>query len=237
MIELNTIHNEDCLKTMAKMRDGEVDIVVTSPPFNVGKDYGETSDDNRADYDIWISEVLNECERVASTAVYVFISQRKMEIVKRALQGFQQWLFWHRPNLVSAGGRITFPWTPTITPIAMSWTNGRKPMLNEAYGVRTFDLMIAASPQSNFHGELHRVHITQDPITPYWTVIVRTPGRIIYDPFLGSGTSALAAIKAGREWVASEINPEYCAIARKRVEQTFKPDKIFQETIQSDRHE
>jgi DNA modification methylase len=206
------------------MERGDVDLMVTSPPFNAKKDYGKTSSDDRKDYDEWIVEVCAECERVASTAVYMFISQRKMMIVKDALKGFQQWLFWHRPNLVSAGGKIAFPWIPTITPIAMSWTNGRKPMLNEVWGVRTFDLIVATSPQSNFKEDLERFHIAQDPLKAYWPLIARTPGPIVYDPFMGSGTTAIVAERAGRVWVGSEVNPGYVKAAEERIVRERRPN-------------
>lgn len=43
------------------------------------------------------------------------------------------------------------------------------------------------------------------------------PGQLVYDPFIGSGTTAIAAIKTGRQWVASEISEEYCKIAHSRI--------------------
>jgi len=42
-------------------------------------------------------------------------------------------------------------------------------------------------------------------------------GQVVYDPFLGSGTTALAAIQCGRDWLGSEINPEYCRLAMDRL--------------------
>jgi DNA modification methylase len=43
------------------------------------------------------------------------------------------------------------------------------------------------------------------------------PGDIIYDPFMGSGTTAIAAIRCGHEWIGTEIDPEYVKIAEKRI--------------------
>ncbi len=61
---------------------------------------------------------------------------------------------------------------------------------------------------------------------------------IILDPFLGSGTTAIAAIRTGRRFIGIEISPEYCKIAQKRVDaelaQTripFKETKIVQEKL------
>lgn len=42
-------------------------------------------------------------------------------------------------------------------------------------------------------------------------------GQVVYDPFMGSGTTAVAAIQCGRSWSGSEINPDYCDLARERI--------------------
>jgi site-specific DNA-methyltransferase (adenine-specific) len=44
------------------------------------------------------------------------------------------------------------------------------------------------------------------------------PGDTVYDPFIGSGTTAIAAIKTGRKWIGSEISPEYAKTANERIE-------------------
>jgi site-specific DNA-methyltransferase (adenine-specific) len=42
-------------------------------------------------------------------------------------------------------------------------------------------------------------------------------GGIVYDPFMGAATTALAALKYGRQFIGSEINPEYCEMGEKRI--------------------
>ena len=202
------------MKTMGRMEDDSVDLIITSPPFNVKKDYGEYLD-SRDDYDQWITEVCKEMERVAKIAVYVFITQWKMFVIKEALDGFAQWLWWHRSNLGLGAPR--FPWIPTITPIAMSWTNKRKRMIN-AQEYRTADLISTSGPQPNFTKDLKKVHIAQDPVKAYMPLLARTPGDTVYDPFMGSGTLALAAIRSGKEWLGSEISSEYIELAKERIE-------------------
>lgn len=46
------------------------------------------------------------------------------------------------------------------------------------------------------------------------------PGDIVLDPFMGSGTTAIAAIKTGRHYIGFDISPEYVQMARKRVGET-----------------
>lgn len=53
------------------------------------------------------------------------------------------------------------------------------------------------------------------------------PGDIVYDPFLGSGTTALVAHKLSRQWIGSELNPEYVEIANKRLQPHLDQGGLF----------
>jgi site-specific DNA-methyltransferase (adenine-specific) len=52
-------------------------------------------------------------------------------------------------------------------------------------------------------------------------------GNLIYDPFMGSGTTAKMAIKLKRNWIGSEISPEYCEIIKKRLDPILKQGNLF----------
>ena len=62
-------------------------------------------------------------------------------------------------------------------------------------------------------------HPTVKPLAlmEYLVKLVSREGAIVLDPFLGSGTTALAAKRLGRHFVGVELSEEYCAIARKRI--------------------
>jgi len=64
-LQLNTTHNADCLRGMAAMDEASVDVIVTSPPYNIGVDYWVHNDRMGAgDYLAWMADVLEACERV-----------------------------------------------------------------------------------------------------------------------------------------------------------------------------
>ena len=74
MIELNKIHNENCLNTMAKMENNSVDIVFTSPPYNRKRnDKYDFYEDTKADYYEFLVNVIDESIRVCKGNVYVNI--------------------------------------------------------------------------------------------------------------------------------------------------------------------
>lgn len=52
-------------------------------------------------------------------------------------------------------------------------------------------------------------------------------GETVYDPFMGSGTTAVACIKEGRNYIGSEINPDYVSISNKRIKNTISAQEIF----------
>lgn len=226
-MELDKIYCGDCLEIMRTFPDESVDITITSIPFNAKKDYGKTYSDDLPEekylknLDLWFFQMV----RVSKIALYIFTSTRHMEQVRQRLPGFVQWLFWHRPNIVSPS--LKLPWIPTITPIAMAWKNGRRPMKNGEISCRTFDLIVATSPQSSFGGELHRRHVAQDPVDVIRPLIARTEGKIILDPFLGTGTTLIAAKELGRHFIGIEINPDYCRIAENRLAQTGYQKEMF----------
>ncbi len=75
-----------------------------------------------------------------------------------------------------------------------------------------------------------RYHPTQKPIRLMAAIIrdFSKPGDIILDPFVGSGTTCIAAEREGRRWIGIEIDKEYCEVARKRVEvEKRRPKSLF----------
>jgi|TARA_R100001530_G_scaffold30553_2_gene24031 site-specific DNA-methyltransferase (adenine-specific) len=225
--KLNKIYTGNYIDITSDWPANCVDIAITSPPFNVGKNYGFKFSDKRMNYSNWLTTVGCELERLAKNAVYIFINQDNMWTVQKSLMGFHQWLFWHKPNSVAAGRNAKrFGWTRTIIPIAMSWPHNTMEM-DKVPGATTFDLISAVGPQTNYNGDLKRLHIAQDPVDAYRPLIARTPGNIVFDPFMGSGTTAIASIRSGKEWIGCEINQEFVDTANKRIKDETKQVNLF----------
>ena len=72
MIEINTIYNENCLDTMARMKDNSIDIVFTSPPYNRKRNDKYTFyEDTKLNYYEFMVNVIDECIRISKGNVYV----------------------------------------------------------------------------------------------------------------------------------------------------------------------
>jgi DNA modification methylase len=74
------------------------------------------------------------------------------------------------------------------------------------------------SSKNRFHPAQFPEALAQDHIIS-WS----NPGDIVLDPFLGSGTTAVACVKTGRHFIGIDISDEYCEIARRRVAGTTVP--------------
>lgn len=85
---------------------------------------------------------------------------------------------------------------------------------NEGKAIHNF-VETAVTPKSQ---RAHGKHPTQKPIEvmEHFVSLLTNPGELVVDPFLGSGTTAVAAQNLGRRVIGSELNPEYAEMARKR---------------------
>ena len=213
----------DCLDVMRGMADNSVNIVFTSPPYNKGIAY-VTHDDRMDEEAFWQlqEDWVSAAFRVASDGarMYATIGDAMLWNFRAAAERggwrYHQLLAWCKPNLVGGGGRITGDWNFLLEACLLFHKGKRTPMLS-ASDTRTHNWLVATATQSNFNGDLKKVHPAQMPIAVAYRWLSRTPGDVVMDPFMGSGTTGVAALQLGRRFIGIEISPEYCEIARKRL--------------------
>jgi site-specific DNA-methyltransferase (adenine-specific)/modification methylase len=70
-------------------------------------------------------------------------------------------------------------------------------------------------------------HPSQKPVSLLRSLIHRTEGRMILDPFMGSGTTGVAAVKLGRKFIGIEIESKYFDIACRRIDEALKQPDMF----------
>ncbi len=208
MIELNKIYNEDCLETMKRMPDNFVDLVLTDPPYGVKemtyrknksrgrlsltKDYGEY------DWDDCIPDqkVFDEMLRVSNHQI-IFGGNYFVEFLRNS----RCWIVWDKKTMGSDFADAELAWTSFSS------------------SVRIFVFKWMGMLQEDMKNKEVRYHPTQKPVELFRQILAKysSETKTIYDPFLGSGTTAIACEKLDRQWIGSEINPDYCDIANKRI--------------------
>ena len=100
MLKINKTHNLDCLEGLKKIEDNFIDLIITSPPFNLGNTHHtgfkkhKSYDDNmpEKDYQNWQIRVLNECYRILKSNGSI-IYQRKNRICKGIQISPYEWIF------------------------------------------------------------------------------------------------------------------------------------------------
>lgn len=234
---INKIIKGDTLKTMSKLPDGSVDLVVTSPPYNLKNSTGNGLKDGRggkwsnaalingySDYDDnmphdvyneWQRECLAEMMRVTADDGAIFYNHKwrvqggLIQDRHEIVQDFpvRQIIIWRR-----AGGINFNPgyFLPTYEVIYLIAKKGFK----LAKGANSYgDIW-------EFTQEMNNEHPAPFPESLIERVILSSNGKTVLDPFMGSGTTAAVAKKYGRNYVGIDVSAEYCKSARKRVKNT-----------------
>ena len=241
---LNEIHNEDCLETMRRMSDGFVDCVVTSPPYDDLRDYEGYSFD--------FESIAQELYRVIKTdGVIVWVvgdqvinGSESGTSFKQALYfkeiGFKLWdtMIYEKNSPRFAGhhkgNRYTqiFEYMFILTkgkPISQliidkpnkwaghkDWSGKMKNTVAE-FGVRHNIWRYVTSFNSYGHPAPFPLELAEDHIRS-WTKL----DEIVYDPFMGSGTTAEAALRLGRKFIGSEVSENYCQMINKRIQKSVE---------------
>ena len=229
MLELNKIYNVDCLEGLKSLDDESVDLIITSPPYNLGKSHHTGSnhfkaytdyDDNMPEelYQKWQVEILNECYRVLKK---------------------DGSLMYNHKNRIRNGEQIEpYRWlynTPFVIKQEIVWQNGSQnfdkcriyPMTERVYwlakdtktklfnAINHHDVFTRAEWQPvKTKGAFKRAYpekMVEDIISCF------PDAKVVLDPFSGSGTTCYVAKRMGRDYIGFELSQESCDIAEERI--------------------
>jgi site-specific DNA-methyltransferase (adenine-specific) len=232
---LNRIICGRCEEVMKNFPDNSIDLVVTSPPYNLKNSTGngmkdgrggkwssaalingyDTHDDNMPydKYCAWQRDCLQEMYRLIKEDGAIFYNH-KWRVQNGLIQDrheivgdfpVRQIIIWKRKGGINFNRGYFLPTYEVIYLIA-------KPKFKlvpkaSAYG----DVWEFTQEQSNKHP-------APFPVSLIDRIISSTNAEIILDPFMGSGTTAVVAQGLGRNYIGIEISPKYCDMAEKRIE-------------------
>ena len=235
-MEIDRIYNEDCLETMARIPDNSIDLIVTSPPYNKGfyanKNakqskvwntlngrkiaYDSFSDDMFPwDYENWQKAVISECIRILKPSGSLFYNHK--DIIYKGLIVPPKWVYdfkvrqqiiWDRQSSCMIDSRYFIP--------ANEWIY---------WIVKDEKKVFFDKEKSSFRTNIWRMNIDKNPHPAPFPYIMAAniinccskEGDIVYDPFMGSGTTALASVKLGRHYIGSEISEKYVQMANDKI--------------------
>jgi len=242
---LNTFHHGDCLALMGEMSSGSVDLVVTSPPYNLRNSSGgglrngrgglwenarllkgyEASgygdDMPRGDYIAWQRKCLEAMLRVLTDTGAIFYNHKwrvqsgLLEDQHAILDGFpvRQIIIWQRAGGINFNLAYFLPTYEVIYLICKT----KKFRLAKSKDPKHPKAACGVGDIWRVPQDLKNDHPAPFPVEIPKRCIEATDAQVILDPFMGSGTTAIAAEMLGRAWIGLDSALPYVNQARERL--------------------
>jgi site-specific DNA-methyltransferase (adenine-specific) len=228
-------------ENMSELPDGSIHLMVTSPPYNVGKEYDE--DMTMVEHLLWLEKVWAEVFRLlvpgGRACINIANLGRKPYIPMHA---------WITESMLRLGflmrGEIIWNKAASASPSTAwgSWKSAANPTLRD---VHEYILVFSMGVFKRQNPQQRESTISNEEFLEFtksvWTFpaepaskighpapfpielpfrliqLYSFKGDVVLDPFMGSGQTAIAALKAGRHYIGYELNPEYVHMANNRI--------------------
>lgn len=272
MIKTNTLHVEfgDSRNLLKDIPDGSIKLVITSPPYNIGKPYGKYKD--KISLDEWsklISDITTEIYRVLTPDGSFFLNLSPVpfgedkeilplpyigyNIMKKTGFYIRNIITWTFNNMQNCTQRLSGRYENIIwgvkdlknyvfnlDDVRIPYITKNDKRLEGGTGRNPTDVWFFNRVNNMTKGKLGLSHPTVYPIDMIERIIKMSsnPGDIVLDPFLGSGTTVVAALKLDRKGIGFELDQSYENEILKRLEDEANniQDSIFDymQTIKKD---
>lgn len=235
----------DCRDVLPTLADNAAGVCVTSPPYNLGEGmedkgglrvghagskwgdrklrdgYGEYADNlPYPEYVQWQRETLDQLWRICSGAIFY---NHKPRVVKRQVRlpmfcdlPLRQIIIWDRAsgfNAMSGAFAPMCEWILLYAKPDWSLRDKAASMLGDVW---------------RFPPTADAEHPASFPITLPRRAITSCIDDVVIDPFMGSGTTGIAAVTEGRDFIGIEADPAYFDLACKRVEDAQRQGSLFE---------
>jgi modification methylase len=228
----------DCLSEMKKIESDSINTIITSPPYNKkglsgGKvslgnqvwkkfniDYS-TYDDNLSedDYQLWMIDLLNEMKRIIKPDGSIFFNHKPRrnnnrvylptEFISKSNLQIYQLIIWNRLSSPNIRKDVLLPCTEHIY-----WLTKGKPKTSKE------------KLDKNFHSEVWTINPDKgnshpapfpEKLVENCILLSTEVGDLVFDPFLGSGTTAVVSKKLDRNFIGVELDENYLTLSKMRL--------------------
>lgn len=193
------LHNVDCLEFMRSMPDKSVDAVITDPPYGIGiANNPFRQKHEKKDWDRYAAGSEHIAEILRASGNQIIWGGNYFD-----LPPTQCFLIWDKVQPESFSSSM----------VEMAWTSFSKP-------AKMFQRHVVS---------YEKFHPTTKPVELMcWCIANYTDeGTTILDPFMGSGTTGVACMQLGRNFIGCEIDSKYFSIAEKRIKQAAVQEPLF----------
>ena len=234
MYPLNTIHCMDCLPAMREIPDKSIDLVITDPPYSSVTHKGMRSTKNgepetTIDFDCFtpneILETFIPISRISKRWIISFMDWRFMHLFEEhPPKGtkFVRFGIWNKTTTCPqfTGDRPGTGWEAILflhkTDEKMKWNGG-----GCGSSVYSYDNTRSGRFFANYHPSEKPIDLLEELI-----LLFSSTDDIICDPFIGSGSTAIASILRGRKFIGFERDKKYFGVAQIRIKNAQEQGKI-----------
>ena len=226
--KLNKIHCIDCLEFIRKVPDNSFDVIVTSPPYNIGNmksnhiKYGTYDNNNmkEIEYQEWQISFLNECFRILKPSGSMFYNHKvrlkngvaihPLEWILKSDFVLKQEITWNMKKSANCDKIRFFPFSERIYWLSK---DSKTKITNNLNLSDVWDVVPTSTRKETGHIAVMPEKIVENILSCF------DSSCVVFEPFVGSGTTPVVCKKMNFDWVGTELEPEYVAIANKRLEQ------------------
>lgn len=215
-MEINKVHHGNCLELIKQLPTQSVDLCLTDPPYGVGFEY-KTFVDDKENLRFLVYHLMPELFRVCKTVV-VTPGTKNMWLYPEPT-----WtMAWHVPSGAGCNVWGFTCWHPILV-------YGKDPYTANSMGSRPDVITHIENSEQNGHP-------CPKPINLWRKLLLRCSVKetdLVLDPFMGSGTTAIACMKEGRNWIGFELEEDYIKICEERIKKETAKPTLFQNAATS----
>jgi len=218
----------DCLDGMSLIDDKSIDMIATDPPYKIttrgnagsaggmlqkkltmqGKIFKENN--------IKPSEYLPEFYRILKDGSHCYIMTNHVNLQKMLNTATEIGLKFIKSLVWNKGNKIMGQYYMNQFEYILFFRKGRGKRINNCGAPDILNVPNKKTKDANGKN----IHDTEKPVGLMETLIINSsqPNEIVFDPFVGSGTTAIAALKTGRDFIGFELDDNYYRIANERIQ-------------------
>ena len=253
----NKIFNENCFSTMKRMKQGHIDLVITSPPYNTSRNIKtqRAMDNNESRYDIfvdtgtheeyvqWTTRLFKEFDRILKPNGVILYNlnygtdknSSSCDNLIDTLHSISantpfmvsDIIVWKKqsalPNNTSSN-KCTRIWEFIFVLCRktenQTYISGKKVKSVSKVGQKYYENMFnfIEAPNNDGSCNFNKATFSSMLVTQLLEMYCGSKSAVVYDPFIGTGTTAVACKKFGVKYIGSELSESQCKYAEERIE-------------------
>ncbi len=241
------LYNMDCIEKLRSLENESIDLIVTDPPYNLGNfmknrqvgikrmrdNFFAHAGWDDFEYEEWVENMdlfLQHSNRILKKkgALVVFMSLIKIETLVKLAEKHNLYYkttgVWHKLNPMPRNMNLHF--VNSIEGWVYFVSKGKTGTFNNCDKVLHDFVESGITPKRE---KRCGAHPTQKPekIISHFVETLSNPNEIVLDPFMGSGTTGVAAIRNNRKFIGIELSEEYYKISKERIEEVLEEESAI----------